>query len=63
VRLADAVTSVTGIGCEPLGWLASDVKNHQEDPDFYDVHAPPTAYDTTLTYHLSITRNNGSLGK
>lgn len=36
VRLADAVTSVTGIGCEPLGWLASDVKNHQDDPDFYD---------------------------
>jgi len=36
VRLSEAVTSVTGISCEPLGWLANDVKNHQEDPDFYD---------------------------
>lgn len=36
VRLGDAVTSVTGISCEPLGWLASDVKDHPEHPDFYD---------------------------
>jgi hypothetical protein len=44
------MTSVTGVGCEPLGWLASDVKNHQDDPDLYDVLVPLIAHDTTRVY-------------
>jgi hypothetical protein len=52
------VTSVTGISCEPLGWLASDVKDHQADPDFYDVHGP-----SDRTRHDTHRKMTGSLGK